>query len=259
VEVRRTAVSEDAVIEIEGLRKEFLLSHSGVGSVKTLLLWWNQRKVERLEVLKGIDLRVGKGEAVAVIGRNGAGKSTLLSLVARVYKPTSGTITVRGRVAPLLELGAGFHPDLTGIENVFFNGIILGLSRRQMRQRLDEIIDFSELRHQIDSPVRTYSSGMMARLGFAVATHVDAEALLVDEVLAVGDLEFEQKCYRKIADFKASGGAILFVSHNMEAVRRVADRCVWLEDGAIKMSGTAEEVTAHYEASAVQTAARTAP
>lgn len=247
------------VIQARGLRKEFLLSHSGVGSVKTMLLWWSPRKVERLEVLKGIDLDVNKGEAVAVVGRNGAGKSTLLSLIARVYKPTSGSIVVNGRLAPLLELGAGFHPDLTGIENVFFNGVILGLTRREIRDRLDEIIDFSELRHQIDSPVRTYSSGMLARLGFAVATHVDAEALLVDEVLAVGDLEFEQKCYRKIADFKASGGAILFVSHNLEAVRRVADRCVWLEDGAIRLSGTAEEVTAHYEASAVRPAEPAAP
>lgn len=241
-----------SAISIHNLRKEFKLSHSGAGSLKTALLWWKRRGIERLEVLKGIDLTVGSGECVAVVGRNGAGKSTLLSLLARVYKPTSGQVCVEGRIAPLLELGAGFHPDLTGIENIFFNGIILGLSRKAIRARMDQIIAFSELDRHIDAPVRTYSSGMLARLGFSVAMHVDADVLLVDEVLAVGDFAFEQKCFAKIDEFKAAGGAILFVSHEMPDVRRVATRCVWLNGGRIEAQGDPETVIRAYEADAVK-------
>ena len=236
----------ESMISVEKLAKEFQLSHSGVGSLKTMLLWWKKRTIERLEVLRGVSFEVARGECVAVVGRNGAGKSTLLSLLARVYKPTSGSVSVRGRVAPLLELGAGFHPDLTGIENVFFNGVVLGLTRKQIAERLDMIIDFADLRRHIDAPVRTYSSGMLARLGFSVAVHVDADVLLVDEVLAVGDFEFEQKCYARIEDFRAAGGTILFVSHQMESVRRVADRVIWLKDGQIEAEGDPETVLAAY-------------
>ena len=238
----------EAAIVVEGLHKQFLLSHSGVGSLKTLALWWKKREMEHLEVLKGLDFEVGKGECVAVIGRNGAGKSTLLSLMARVYKPTSGSIKVNGRIAPLLELGAGFHPDLTGLENILFNGMILGLTRKQALERTQAIIDFAELQHHIDSPVRAYSSGMQARLGFAVAVHVDAEVLIVDEVLAVGDYAFEQKCYDRIEAFQKDGGTILFVSHNMDSVRRVADRCIWIREGVVEMSGEPEKVISAYEA-----------
>jgi ABC-type polysaccharide/polyol phosphate transport system ATPase subunit len=223
-----------------------MLSHAGIGSIKTALLWWKKRSIERLDVLKGINLNVLPGESVAVVGRNGAGKSTLLSLLARVYKPSSGTIHVNGRLAPLLELGAGFHPDLTGIENVFFNGVILGLTRKEIASRLDEIIAFSELEKHIDAPVRTYSSGMLARLGFSVAVHVDADVLLVDEVLAVGDYSFQKKCFAKIAEFQKSGGGILFVSHDEDDVRRVATRCIWLSQGHIIAEGTADEVLKKY-------------
>lgn len=240
-------MSNEVMIDVRNLRKEFLLSHSGVGSLKTAVLWWRRRHVEHLQVLKGISFQVRRGECVAVVGKNGAGKSTLLSLLARVYKPTSGTIEVKGRVAPLLELGAGFHPDLTGVENVFFNGVVLGLTRKQVAERLDAIVNFSELQHHIDAPVRAYSSGMLARLGFAVAVHVDADVLLVDEVLAVGDFDFERKCYAKIDEFRANGGTILFVSHQMDAVRRVADQCVWLRHGLVEMVGDPEEVIAAYE------------
>lgn len=236
-----------SAIEIQDLHKEFTLNTSGSASLKTMLLWWRRRHVERLEVLKGIDLEVAKGECVAVVGRNGAGKSTLLSLLAKVNKPTSGSIRIDGRIAPLLELGAGFHPDLSGRENVFFNGIILGLTRKEMRTRLDGIIQFAELERHIDAPVRTFSSGMLARLGFSVAVHVDAEVLLVDEVLAVGDFEFERKCYAKIDEFRKGGGTILFVSHQMDAVRRTADRCVWLQNGLIREMGKPEDVIKHYE------------
>lgn len=237
-----------STISIRGLRKEFRLSHSGAGSIKAALLWWHRKRIEQLEVLRGVDLEVFPGECVAVIGRNGAGKSTLLSLLARVYKPTSGEVEVRGRIAPLLELGAGFHPDLSGLENIFFNGIILGLSRKQIRGRIDEIVAFSELERHIDAPVRTYSSGMLARLGFSVAMHVDADILLVDEVLAVGDFEFERKCFAKIDEFKSKGGTILFVSHEMPDVRRVATKCVWLKKGVIEKQGLPEEIIPLYEA-----------
>lgn len=234
-------------IRIRDLRKSFLLNTSGAGSIKTMLLWWKKRSVRAVDVLKGVSFEVNPGECVAVIGKNGAGKSTLLSLLARVYKPTSGTIEVKGRIAPLLELGAGFHPDLTGVENIYFNGVILGLSRKEMRERTQTIIDFSEIGEHIHAPTRTYSSGMLARLGFSVAVHIDADILLVDEVLAVGDYDFERKCYAKIDEFRASGGTILFVSHQMDAVRRVADRCIWLKDGQVHQVGPPDQVIAAYE------------
>jgi ABC-type polysaccharide/polyol phosphate transport system ATPase subunit len=236
-------------IEISGLKKEFLIHHSGGASLKTLVLPRYRRGLEHLQVLRGIDLKVPSGQCCAVIGRNGAGKSTLLSLLARVYLPTEGEITIRGRIAPLLELGAGFHPDLTGIDNIFFNGIVLGLTRKQVSEKLEAIVAFSELESQIDVPVRTYSSGMLARLGFSVAIHADADILLVDEVLAVGDLDFEQKCYRSIEKFQAGGGTIFFVSHDLDAVKRVADRVLWLSEGTIIDDGIPEVILPQYEAS----------
>lgn len=235
-------------VRLRGVSKEFLLSHSGIGSIKTLLLWWQRRRLERLQVLKGIDLDIYPGGCTALIGRNGAGKSTLLALIARVYKPTTGEIVVAGRLAPLLELGAGFHPDLTGIENVLFNGVVLGLTRAQVRERLPSIVSFSGLEHHIDSPVRTYSSGMLARLGFSVAIHVDADVLIVDEVLAVGDLAFEERCYEKIAEFRNAGKTVLFVSHDLDAISRVAQRCVWLSDGIIAADGSPQDVIREYQA-----------
>lgn len=235
-------------IQVTDLRKSFVLSHSAAASFKTALLWWkHDRTKETLEVLKGINLTIQKGECVALVGRNGAGKSTLLSLLSRIYKPTSGTIEVSGRIAPLLELGAGFHPDLTGLENILFNGMILGLTRREVLERTPQIVAFAELENQIDTPVRTYSSGMLARLGFAVAVHVDAEILIVDEVLAVGDYAFEKKCYDFIAEFQKNGGTILFVSHNPESVLKVAERCIWLQDGQVKMEGDPKSVLAEYQ------------
>ena len=239
----------DAAIRLTDVRKEFLLSHSGVGSLKTLALWWRRRELQKLEVLRGLTLTVQKGQCVAVVGRNGAGKSTLLSLLARIYRPTSGTIEVQGRLSPLLELGAGFHPDLTGLENILFNGMILGLTRKQALERTPAIVAFAELESHIDSPVRTYSSGMLARLGFSVAVHVDADILIVDEVLAVGDFAFERKCYERIAEFRNQGGTILFVSHNMDSVRQVADVCYWLQDGVVVMNGAPQDVISAYEAS----------
>jgi len=232
---------------VQDLVKEFAVDASGANSLKTALLWWRPRPKTRFHVLKGISFEVQKGECVSVIGRNGAGKSTLLSLLARVYKPTAGSAKINGRPAPLLELGAGFHPDLTGMENIYFNSIILGLTRKEVKARVDQIVEFSELGTHINAPTRTFSSGMLARLGFSIAVHVDADVLLVDEVLAVGDFDFEKKCYAKIDEFRSNGGTILLVSHNTTAIRRVADRCVWLHQGNIKMIGKPDEVIPVYE------------
>ncbi len=233
-------------IQIKDIRKEFVVNHTGIASLKSLLVFWKKRTIVRHEVLKGVSLDVRRGECLAIIGKNGAGKSTLLSLLARIYQPSSGTIEVNGRVAPLLELGAGFHPDLTGYENVYFNAIILGLTREQVNERLPSIIEFSELGDAIGAPVRTYSSGMMARLGFSIAVHVDAEVLIVDEVLAVGDQQFKKKCLERVGEFRAQGGTILLVSHELDSVKDFADRCIWLEDGVVKMTGTPDEVIATY-------------
>ncbi len=241
----------EAMISVCNLRKEFVISNTAIGSVKTLLLWWQRRSVRKFEVLKGISFEVHRGECVAIVGRNGAGKSTLLSLIAQIYRPTAGTVEVKGRVAPLLELGAGFHPDLTGTENVYFNAIVLGLTRKQVTERLPKIIEFSELGSHINAPVRTYSSGMMARLGFAIAMEVDADILLVDEVLSVGDFEFEQKCKERIRIFKEAGGTILLVSHQKGTVQSFADRCIWIQHGEIKMIGKPSEVLAEYEGKSV--------
>lgn len=233
-------------LDIREVRKTFTLSHSGAASLKTALLWWKKANREKLDVLNGLTIQVKHGECVALVGRNGAGKSTLLSLISRIYRPTSGEIVVDGRIAPLLELGAGFHPDLTGLENILYNGMILGLSRKEVLERTPQIVAFAELETHIDTPVRTYSSGMQARLGFAIAAHVDADILIVDEVLAVGDYSFEKKCYDYIDEFRRKGGTILFVSHNPDSVRRVADRVIWLAQGQVKMDGSVETVLEAY-------------
>ncbi|MCH8273349.1 MAG: ABC transporter ATP-binding protein [Armatimonadetes bacterium] len=239
----------EVAIRVRNLVKEFDLIHSGYSSLKGMLLWWKHRRRETVRALKGVSLEVRKGECVGVIGKNGAGKSTLLGVLARVYKPNSGEVELNGRVAPLLELGAGFHPDLTGYENVFFNGVILGLTRKQVDERMDQIVAFSEIGDYMDAPVRTYSSGMVLRLGFSVAIHVDASILLVDEALAVGDIEFQRNCLQRISEFQRAGGAILFVSHDMRAVRQAASRVIWMREGEVEMDGPTEEVVSAYERS----------
>lgn len=238
-----------AAIEVHNLYKTFRLCHGRPRSLKTLALSFRRAQYEELNALIDVDLAVQPGETVAVIGRNGSGKSTLLRILGNVYKPTRGKLTVRGRISTLLDLGAGFHPDLTGIENIYLNGAILGLRTRQVKQKLDEIIDFSELAKFIDAPLRTYSSGMVMRLGFAVAVQVDPDVLLVDEVLAVGDEAFQSKCYDKIREFQAAGKTIVFVTHDMEAARRVASRAIWISDGQIKLDDGVGDALAAYLAS----------
>lgn len=242
-------MSAAPMIQIDDLHKQYVLRE---GSTLKNLLLMKKRHERRFvrDVLRGITFDVAKGECVAVIGKNGTGKSTLLSILARVHKPTKGSVSVNGRVAPMLELGSGFHPDLTGRENVEFNAMLLGLTGKQIQERMESIIDFSGIREYIDSPIRTYSSGMIARLGFSVVSHVDADILLIDEALAVGDFEFVQKCFTRLTDFKKAGGTILFVTHVVSSVNQLADRCIWLEDGLIRFEGDPKEAIALYQGDA---------
>jgi ABC-type polysaccharide/polyol phosphate transport system ATPase subunit len=204
------------------------------------------RPDETFPALQDVTFDVPRGRTLGVIGRNGSGKSTLLKLVAGISKPTTGTVTVRGRISALIELGAGFHPEISGRENVFINGIMLGLSKREITRRFDEIVEFAELEEFIENPVKTYSSGMYMRLGFAVAIHVDPEVLLVDEVLAVGDEGFTHKCLDKFAEFKRRGKTILLVTHSLGMVERFCDEAIWMDAGRLKAKGDPKRVVSAY-------------
>ncbi len=211
------------------------------------MIFWGQHKSEDFWALKDISIKVLEGASVGLIGRNGSGKSTLLKLISRILYPTTGRIKVNGRVSTLLELGAGFHPDFTGRENIFFNASILGFSRKEIKAKLDDIISFAELGEFIDNPVRNYSTGMYTRLGFAVAVHVDPDILLIDEVLAVGDLAFQQKCLKKINEFRERNKTIIMVNHSPKSIQDHCDKAIWLDHGMIRMIGSAVEVTRSYE------------
>ena len=234
----------------EHIYKRFQLHHDRPRSIKEAAVNWmrGQWSVpdQELWALRDVSFSVQEGESLGLIGPNGSGKSTALKLISRILEPTKGQVKVRGRVAALLELGAGFHPDLTGRENIYLNGAILGLSQQQMEQRFEEIVEFTELDHFIDSPIRHYSSGMKMRLGFSVATHVDADVLLIDEILAVGDEVFRRKCLDHIRSFRQAGKTIVFVSHSLEAVTQLCDRAIWLEEGGIRAQGSALEVADRY-------------
>jgi ABC-type polysaccharide/polyol phosphate transport system ATPase subunit len=206
----------------------------------------NLRPDETFTALNNVTVSVPRGQTLGVIGRNGSGKSTMLKLVAGISKPTSGTVKVNGRISALIELGAGFHPEISGRENVFINGIMLGLTKREVMQRFDEIVEFAEMKEFIDAPVKNYSSGMYMRLGFAVAIHVDPEVLLVDEVLAVGDEGFTHKCLDKFAEFKRRGKTILLVTHSLGMVERFCDEALWLDSGRIRGSGDPKRIVGAY-------------
>ena len=225
------------VIEFQHVSKTFPLSRGS----KLLRVFLEERlKGHHRQVfyaLKDVSFRVERGQSLAVIGSNGAGKSTLLGLVAGLADPNEGHIEVNGKVAALLELGSGFHPDLTGRENVFLNASILGLDRKRTEKYFDSIADFSGIGDFIEEPIRTYSSGMVVRLAFAVAIHIDPEILIIDEVLAVGDQAFQEKCFEKIREFKRQGRTLLFVSHSGDTVKRLCDQCVWLEHGKVRAIG----------------------
>ena len=204
------------------------------------------RPDEVLEALKGVSFEVASGSAFGIIGRNGSGKSTMLKLIAGIGKPTSGTVSVQGRLSALIELGAGFHPEISGRENVYINGMMLGLSKREVSNRFDEIVRFAELEDFIDAPVKTYSSGMYMRLGFAVAINVDPDVLLVDEVLAVGDQGFTHKCLDKFAEFRRRGRTVLIVTHSLDLVTRFCDEALWLDAGRARLRGTPDRVIDAY-------------
>lgn len=237
-------------IRFTDVTKCFNVRHEGPLSFQSMVMnvlrLRLRRPRQRYWVLRDVSLNVGRGEMVGLIGVNGSGKSTTLKLISRIIEPTSGTVEVNGRVSALLELGAGFHPDLTGRENVYLNGSILGMSRREIQHRFDAIVAFADLESSIDMPVRFYSSGMYMRLGFAVAIHADPEILLVDEVLAVGDYAFQAKCLRSVDALKAQGVTILFVSHDMEAVRELCDRAIWLDGGGVRADGDPRAVVDQY-------------
>src|ERR671930_1700395 len=229
-----------------GLGRRFLIRLTQSRSLKEAILRRELPQTRELWALRDVDLDVDPGEAFAIVGRNGSGKSTLLKLLARIYAPSTGELSVGGRVGSLIEIGAGFHPEFTGVENVYLNASIYGLKRSYVDEHLDEIIDFAELEDLPDAHGRTYSSGMYMRLGFSVAMHVRPDVLLLDEVLAVGDEAFQQKCYGKIFEFKQAGGTIIFVSHDPGAVARVCDRALMLERGRVVEAGPAEEVVRLY-------------
>ena len=239
------------IIDFDCVGKSYALALHRGGGVKDLILnppraLRNMRSENRV-VLEDFSLQVAPGESIAVMGRNGVGKSTLLALIAGVIRPTTGTVTVNGRVSPLLELGAGFHPELTGRDNVMLNGVLLGLRRAEVAARMERIVAFAELTDSIDEPVRTFSTGMTARLGFSVAAHLDPEILLIDEVLAVGDTAFQAKCIGKIREFQRRGVTIVFVSHELKQIRELCDRAVVVADHRAAFVGDVPAAIAYYD------------
>lgn len=236
----------DVKIKVENVYKTFDVFFDKANSLKEKLLFWNRNNKDKREVLKNINLTIKKGEAVALIGVNGSGKSTLLKLMTKIIYPNKGKVETYGKLTSLLELGAGFHPDFSGRENIYFNASIFGLTRKEIDNRLQQIIEFSELEKFIDNPVRTYSSGMFMRLAFAVAINVDAEIFLVDEILSVGDQHFQEKCLNKLKQLRDEGKTMVFVTHSLDSVRQLCNRAVWLHNGEIKIDGKPEEVIEEY-------------
>jgi lipopolysaccharide transport system ATP-binding protein len=255
----------DVVISVDGLSKKYRLGQIGGGTLKEdVSRWWarlrgrpdptlkvgttdpGMRRGESIWALRDINLEVARGEIVGIIGRNGAGKSTLLKILSRTTAPTRGEVRIKGRLMSLLEVGTGFHPDLTGRENIFLNGAILGMTRAEIRSRFDEIVAFAEIEPFLDTPVKRYSSGMYVRLAFAVAAHLEPEILALDEVLAVGDAAFQNKCLGKMQDVSRQGRTVLFVSHNLGMITALCDRCVLLTQGTLAATGACREIVHQY-------------
>lgn len=241
----------NGVLNLEGVSVRYRVPQERIGTFKEYMIRRLQRKVKlnTFWALKDVSFNVKKGEVFGLIGKNGAGKSTLLKLVARVLRPTEGRVIVRGRVAPLLEVGAGFHPELTGRENVYLNGALLGFNQEEMDEKFDSIVDFAELWDFIDAPLRTYSTGMWARLGFSVATASDPDVLIVDEVLSVGDEAFQRKSSARIQSFREQGATILVVSHDMDLIEGMCDRTAWLDHGHLQIVGDTGEAIHAYRQS----------
>jgi hypothetical protein len=240
-------MAKDIVISVKNVEKSFKIYSDKGHTLKERLLFFKQRNsYTRHEVLKGVTLEIEKGEVIGLVGHNGCGKSTLLKLMTKIIYPDKGKIEINGKISSLLELGAGFHPDMTGRENIYTNASIFGLTKKEIDNRLDDIIVFSELEEFIDSPVRTYSSGMYMRLAFSVAINVDADILLIDEILAVGDARFQAKCFNKMLELKKSGITIVIVSHDLGSIERLCNRAIWIENGKIKDEGIPHDIVAEY-------------
>lgn len=239
----------EPIIELSGVTMRFNLAKEKTDTVKEFIVKLIKGKLhfDEFYALKDVSLNIERGESVALIGVNGSGKSTLLKIIAGVLRPSDGKIAVRGSIAPLIELGAGFDMDLTARENVYLNGAVLGYSRKFMNQHFDEIIDFAELHDFVDVPVKNYSSGMVARLGFAIATIVRADILVVDEILAVGDFMFQEKCKKRMSDLMVNGTTLLFVSHNESQVKELCEKSVWLDHGKVMAFGTTDDVYSQYK------------
>ena len=248
-DTERTAVqgkTDEVVISVRNVKKMFRVYRDRGNTLKDRILFAGRRKYEEHWVLNGVSFEVKRGEAIGLIGQNGCGKSTTLKMLTKILYPDEGSIEMKGRVSSLIELGAGFHPDLSGRENIYTNASIFGLSRKEIDARLEDIIAFSELEAFIDDPVRTYSSGMYMRLAFAVAINVDADILLIDEILAVGDAAFQAKCFRKLQEIKGRGTTIVIVSHAMSQLELICDRSIWVADGLVKMDGKPRDVHPRY-------------
>ena len=236
----------EVVIDVRNVKKMFRVYRDRGNTLKDRILFAGRRKYEEHWVLNGVSFEVKRGEAIGLIGQNGCGKSTTLKMLTKILYPDEGTIEMKGRVSSLIELGAGFHPDMSGRENIYTNASIFGLSRKEIDERLEDIIAFSELEAFIDDPVRTYSSGMYMRLAFAVAINVDADILLIDEILAVGDAAFQAKCFRKLQEIKGRGTTIVIVSHAMSQLELICDRSIWIADGLVRMEGKPRDVHPRY-------------
>lgn len=242
------------IITVDHVSMQFRMDQKHTSSLKEWLISWikRQRKHERFLALNDVSFQVRRGEILGIIGHNGAGKSTLLKVVSGLYKPSEGKVVTAGRIAPMLELGSGFDPELPGHDNIFLNGAILGFSKKFIESKYDEIIGFSELGEFISMPIKTYSSGMMTRLAFSIATIVEPEILIVDEILSVGDMAFQEKSRERMMKLMAGGTTVLFVSHSLQQIRNMCDRVLWLDHGSVKMIGNPNEVCAAYEASTKQ-------
>lgn len=240
-------INDDVVIKVDNVKKHFKVYPDKGKTLKDKVLFRKRNRYELREVLKGISFEVKRGEAIGLIGKNGCGKSTTLKMLTKILRPNEGTIEIKGRVSSLIELGAGFHPDLTGRENIYINASIFGIKAKEVDERLDDIIRFSELEDYIDNPVRTYSSGMYMRLAFAVAINVDADVLLIDEILAVGDVNFQEKCFRKLQEIKRNGTTIVIVSHAQGQIEKICDRCIWIEEGLVQEEGDTKLICRAYQ------------
>jgi ABC-type polysaccharide/polyol phosphate transport system ATPase subunit len=247
-------ISDNTVIHLEGVNIQYRMLQERTTSLKEFVLNWakGNNRYTHFMALRNITLRVKPGESLGIIGANGAGKSTLLRVIARIMRPTIGEANIRGSITPILELGALFDPELTGRENIYLNGAMFGFSRQVMNEKLERLLDFAGIGDFIDSPLRTYSNGMIARLAFAIATDIKADIVIIDEVLAVGDIKFRQKCISRMETFNKKGTTLVIVSHNLSLIKKLCSRVIWMEHGQIKADGLPQEIITAYEQSTTQ-------